>query len=364
MHVTLSRAPFPGEDPNFPAVRHTIPLSIPFPSLVGFNLCDIASGLVIRECSEADKALLRQVNDTWHSMIHIMHTVPFLADHMSHIISIDEAVYGPHVAQKIALDLRTGVPPPGVNRLRIDDIFKMIVISLYLSHVFPLYSAPYYITEDLAPHSAHPRLFFFRTTIGWKTWQRYCDPLGYDLTTTGKITAHDLISAVNVLEKYYRYNSWVTNRVAVALHNFWNALFVVDSILAFSALVTIVETFTNLDGSAVRQQLMRNIPKLVPMDAHQTPVTKKRIEALYKARSTISHGSYGRDGHMTLTQHDTHLDAVFANIDTRLMTDVMSITVKMLHRILLDHDLMCRIENSSDREQERAAIREYLTSLP
>jgi hypothetical protein len=363
MRVTRSRAPFPGEDLNFPAVRHTIPLSIPFPSWIGFKLCEIAPGLVIGESADADKDLLRHVNDTWLSMIHTMHTVPFLTDHLSHIISVDEALYGPHVAQKIALDLGTRAPPLDVNRLVIDDIFKMLVISVNLFHIFPLYSAPYFITEDLAQHFARPH--FFRTKIVWETWQRYADPSGYDLTVTGKITTDDLISAVNVLEKYYRYNGWIVNRVAVALHNFWNALFVPESTLQFSALVTILETLTNLDGRlSVREQMNRNIPKLVPIDAHKKPVTKKRLDALYKARSAISHGFYGRDGHGNLTRHDTHLDAKSANVDTRLVTDVMSITVKMLHRILLDPDLMRRIENSPNRTQERESISEYLASLP
>src|SRR5262249_35432714 len=137
-----------------------------FPSCVGFTPCEIAPGLVIRESADADRDLLRHVNDTWLSMIHTMHTVPFLADHLSHIISIDEALYGPHVAQRIALDLGTGALPPGVNRLMIDDIFKMLVISLNLFHIFPLYSTPYFITEDLAQHIAHPCFFSNQDCLG------------------------------------------------------------------------------------------------------------------------------------------------------------------------------------------------------
>jgi hypothetical protein len=42
----------------------------------------------------------------------------------------------------------------------------------------------------------------------------------------------------------------------------------------------------------------------------------------------------------------------------------MSITVKLLHRILFDVELMRRIENVQDITQERTAIRTYLDSLP
>jgi len=335
MRLSTFRDPFPGEDLNFPSELHTIPLCIPFPAMLSFQQCEIAPGLVIRECTDKDKALLQSVNETYLSTIHAMHTVPILPDHLSHIISVDERIYGAHVERKIALDLGTDAPHPGVSRLAIDDIFRMLVISLNLFRLFPLYDSPYFITQDNAQHSTHPH--FFHSKIAWKTWQRYADPSGYDLTIAGAITGDQLISIVNILEKYYRYNNWIGNRVAVALYNFWNALFISESTLQFAALVTILETFTNLgepslrtptncgtpelaqtDAPSVRQQMNRNIPKLAPTDAHNNRVTKKRLDALYKARSTISHGSYGRDRHGNLTAHDTHVDAKFANLSIRL----------------------------------------------
>ena len=198
------------------------------------------------------------------------------------------------------------------------------------------------------------------------TWCRYTVPSGYDLTGNGKITCDDVKKAVLVLEKYYRYNYSVGNRVAVALHNFWNALFLHESTLAFVALVTILETFTNLDKGEKKttDQIFRNALKLVPFDAHNNAVTEKRLKAMYEARSIIAHGSYGAIGRSPITWGLTHLSAKSSNVDVRLSSDVMSIAVKMLHRVIFDAELMSIIDNTKTAKQEQRAIRRYVNSLP
>ena len=67
---------------------------------------------------------------------------------MPYVISIDEQTYGRHLDEKIAAELTTDYNPP-FRRLMIDDIFKMIAISLNLFKLFPLYPTPYYLTEDI-----------------------------------------------------------------------------------------------------------------------------------------------------------------------------------------------------------------------
>jgi hypothetical protein len=242
--------------------------------------------------------------------------------------------------------------------LLIPDIFKMVVISLNLFQLFPLYPTSYFVTEELGTEHSYP-VPLKGIKMEWETWQRYS--AGYDLTANGKITCDDIVKAVKVLEKYYRYNYWLGNRVAVALHNFWNALFVSESTLAFVALVTIIETFTNVDSGKV--ELFHNAPKLVPLDAHGNAVTKKRLEDMYEARSTIAHGSYGRTGPGPITWARTHLDAKFSNVDVQLSSGVMSIVVKMLHRVLFDARLMSLIENAKDPAEERRLLRGYLRNI-
>jgi hypothetical protein len=225
----------------------------------------------------------------------------------------------------------------------------MVVTSLNLFQLFPLYATPYFVTEELDKNVVSPS-FFQRVKVVWWSWlDRYAIPTGYDLTSGGTITCDNIIHVVNILEKYYRYDGWKSNRVAVALHNFWNALYIDESTLSFVALVTILETFTNLSknkNDPVQDQIYRNMPKLVPCDAHGKPVTRKRLEAIYDIRSTIAHGSYGANGHGNITWAVTHLDAKFANVDVRLSSEVMSIAVKMLHRVIFDSKLMSVIEDA------------------
>jgi hypothetical protein len=317
--------------------------------------------LEIRESTNKEMQLFKDVGETWKSMISTMRTVPVFSP--SHVICIDEKQYGQYLdqqptnyaGQKITLDIR---------QLDIDAILKIIVTALNLVKLFPLYDFPYYITEEGPNNWAHPT-FFRNIRIKWETWQRYAIPRGHDFTGDGKITCDEVVKAVNVLEKYYRYTGWSANRVSVALHNFWNALFIEDSTLSFIALVSILETFSNLGkGENVEEQIFRNVPKLVPHDAHARPVTKARLEAIYDARSTIVHGSFGVEGHGNLTWHVTHLDAKFANVDGRLSSELMSIAVKLLRRVIFDPALMSVIENATSRTRERRAIRAYVNGLP
>jgi hypothetical protein len=236
----------PDQPPQFSAMRHYIPLGVAFPSKLGFSTCRIAPGLEIRECSEVDKQLLRRVHKESSSVIALMHVVPI--QHESHVICIDEQVYGQHIADKIVAEL--GRPAsPFFPLFSVSDVFKMIVVSLNLFQLFPLYPTPYCITERLDMDHVYPSRLNTGTEIIWDRWQRYAQPRGHDITSGGVITCGDITNAVSVLEKYYRNDGWLGNRVAVALHNFWNALFVDDSTLSFVALVSILETFSNLSKS-------------------------------------------------------------------------------------------------------------------
>jgi hypothetical protein len=283
-----------------------------------------------------------------------MHAVPITG--MSHVISIDEPTYGGHLDQQIIADLQTTYDP-AFRGLRIDDIFKMIAISLNLFQLCPLYRTPYFITEELDIAHHYPN-FFKNIKIEWETWDRYAP--SYDLTANGKITCDDIVKAVRILEKYYRYNYWLGNKVAVALHNFWNALFITERTLAFLALVIILETFTKFGRS---RDFLHNIRKLVPRDAHGNDVTIERLEEMRDARNIIVHGSYGRSGHATITWAQTHLDAKFSNVDVHLSSGVMSIAVKMLQTVIFDARLMSIIENAETSKKETWALRGHLENI-
>jgi hypothetical protein len=350
------------QPPQLSALRHYVPLGVAFLPNLGFSKCRIAPGLEIRECTDRDKQLLRRVNKDCSSMIAQMHAVPIR--HESHVICIDEQIYGQHIAEKIAAELQRPANPlfPLFN---VSDVFKMIVVSLNLFQLFPLYPTPYFITERLDVDHVYPTGLDAGAGILWNTWQRYAQVRGHDVNGTGAITCGDITNAVNVLEKYYRNDGWMGNRVAVALHNFWIALFLNESTLSFVALVSILETFSNLSkGEKVEDQMHRNVPKLVPLDAHARAVTIERIDRIYDTRSEIAHGSFGHDGHGSLTWAVTHIDAKFANVDVRLSSELMSIAVKMLHRVIFDPELLSIIEQSKTRDQERRGIRKYLDALP
>jgi hypothetical protein len=241
----------------------------------------------------------------------------------------------------------------------------MIVVGLNLLRLFPLYVTRYFITEEYERNFAYLSFLRPEAQVIWESWQRFLNPSGYNLTSSGTIACDDVVRVVDVLEKYYRFNHWVGNRIAVALHNFWNALFLYDSSLAFMALVTVIETFTNLDkGKNTAEQIYGNTLKLVKIDGHGNSITRERLEEIYIARGIMSHGSYGRDGHGSLTWYVTHLDAKFANVDVRLSAGVMSIAAKMLNRVLFDPAITSMLEGAKTSAQERRGLRKLLNEMP
>ena len=353
----------PPRDHDFPAKRHTVPLAIGFPNVIGFSACIIAPGLEIREATQTDIDRLDELNKTWASTLSRMHMVPLARS--SHVICIDEQLYGHYVEQQIHRE--TGKSTElRLKGFRIDDIYKMIVTALHLFRLVPLYVTRYFITEEYDKNFVYPGFLSAPVQVIFESWQRYAVPSGYNLTSSGTITCDDVIRAVNVLGKYYQYNNWVGNRIAVALHNFWNALFVRESTLAFVALVTVIETFTNLNKGEgnTAEQIYINSLKLVPIDGHDNAVTRERLEEMYSARSELSHGSYGRDGRVRLGLHLTHLDAKLSNVDVHLSTGVMSITAKMLHKVLFDPTITSILEGAKTSAQERRQLRKHLNAMP
>ncbi len=149
----------PARDPDFPAKRHTVPLAVAFPNVIGFSACIIAPGLEIREATQTDTDRLGELNKTWASTLSMMHMVPLARS--SHVICIDEQLYGHHVEQQIRYAMGKGNghhvkirytigkgTEPIFKRFRIDDIYKMIVTALHLFLLVPLYVTRYFITEE------------------------------------------------------------------------------------------------------------------------------------------------------------------------------------------------------------------------
>ena len=350
-------------DRDFPAKRHVVPLPVYAPNALGFSTCTIAPGLEIRESTQADKDLLAELNRIHAPTLTLMHTVPLLD--LKYLICVDEQVYGHVLEQKI---VNTGNHTDlGFKRFHLDDIYKMIVTALHLFYLVPLLPTRYFITEEY--ESNHHYLGFLNLAVQptWDAWHRYAVPnsRGYNIVRYGTITCADVILAVSVLEKYYRYNYWLGNRVAVALHNFWNALFLRESTLAFVSLVTVIETFTNLSkGADTTEQVYRNTLKLAPIDGHGNAVTRERLEEMYNTRSVIAHGSFGRDETGPATWNVTHLDAKFSNVDVRLSTGIMSIVARLLHRVLFDPAILSLLEGAKTSIQERRQLRRYLDAMP
>ena len=341
-------------------------MAVAFPNIFGFSACIIAPGLEIREATQADTDRLGDLNKTWASTLTMMQIVPLA--HSSHVLCIDEQLYGHHIEQQIRRATGKGTDPD-FKRFRIDDIYKMIVTALHLFRLVPLYVTRYFITEEYDKNFFHFGFLSPSIQVTWDSWHRYAVPTGYNLTSNGAITCDDVLRAVSVLEKYYRHNYWLGNRIAVALHNFWNALFVGDSALAFVALVTVIETFTNLSKEEnTAEQVYRNTLKLVPVDGHGNAVTRDRLEEMYSVRSTLLHGSYGRDsnsgdGTIRGGWGVTHLDAKFSNVDVRLSTGVMSITAKLLHTVLFDPTILSLLEGAETSAQERRRLRKQLDAM-
>lgn len=177
----------PPRDPQFPAQRHTVPLAVAFPNVIGFSACIIAPGLEIREATQTDTDRLGELNKTWASTLSMMHTVPLARS--SHVICIDEQLYGHHIEQQIHRATGKGTEPY-FKRFRIDDIYKMIVTALHLFRLVPLYVTRYFITEEYDKDFVHLGFLSPPVQVIWESWERYATPIsGYNLTTMAALRA-------------------------------------------------------------------------------------------------------------------------------------------------------------------------------
>jgi hypothetical protein len=293
----------------------------------------------------------------------MMQTAPLAPT--SYVLCVDEQLYGHHVEQKLRAAGKS--TDPHFKRFQVEHIYKMIVTALHLFRLVQLSETRYFITHEYDKDFFH--LEFFRllpVQVTWGSWEKYAfQTFGYNLTSNGTIMCDEVIRAVNVLEKYYQHNYWMGNRIAVALHNIWNALSIPESTFAFVALMSVIETFTNLSKKEnVEAQVYRNTLKLVPVDGNGNVVTKKQLEEMYDVRSFLSHGSYGSDGRTQPGWLSTYINSKFSNVDIRLSTGLMSITAKLLHRVVFDPTIVSILEGAETSAQERRRLREHLDAMP
>jgi hypothetical protein len=62
--------------------------------------------------------------------------------------------------------------------------------------------------------------------------------------------------------------------------------------------------------------------------------------------------------------HSTYISAKFSNVDISLSTGLMSITAKLLHRVLFDPTIVSILEGAKTSDQERGRLREHLDAMP
>ena len=171
----------PPRDHDFPAKRHTVPLAIGFPNVIGFSsACIIAPGLEIREATQTDIDRLDELNKTWASTLSRMHMVPLARS--SHVICIDEQLYGHYVEQNKPLVGRPEKVQNSASKGFASMIsIKMIVTALHLFRLVPLYVTRYFITEEYDKNFVYPGFLSAPVQVIFDLWQRYAVPSGYTL---------------------------------------------------------------------------------------------------------------------------------------------------------------------------------------
>jgi hypothetical protein len=325
---------------EMPSMEHYVPAKV---SDLGFTSCQVTQGLTIREATPNDHALIQMENQIVEHSEHQTFKP-------SHIFHIDETLFC-----------------PGVSNTDVKAVCKHLIICLNLWKLYRVELSDFYVTIDPPGQFSDQRLF-----LNTRDFTRRGH---YDLTASHRVQCTEVVQAFDATKRYYGYLQWSADRVATALHNFWNGLFASDPTISFNSLMTILETFSNFGArgtigyggkkrDSVTKQILRNVRKLAPLDAHGNTVEEGTLRTLYDTRSTISHGSFGVVRGTIVTLGITHIDARFANVDAKQHEQLMSIAVTLLRRIIFDPKIMTMIAAAPDKDAETLALEAYVDALP
>jgi len=328
----------------------------------GFNRCEVLPGVTISRMSKSETRRLAELREGYRDVYP-------MSDSPNLLISVDQDKYLPFLIERvtsegfdIAKDIAQ-IPKEWRDHVLLTSYepVRHLLTSMALLKPFRLTtpSGKYSFDKITIGKAARLRPSSFSP---FRPYQESSALLGYRpyRKSAPPVSGRELRKIVDALEPYYRPAYWRSDRLTVALSNFWSFLFSPFPEHSFLSLVVILEALVSTSNTEVTHQISERSAVLLEGSPDGRLAIYKKIKTLYSVRSQIVHGSMVKkithqviQGSMiptNIARETSYVNAQKSIISVSRYCEIAELSVRMILAVLNEPALMAAVKSGKTKQ--------------
>jgi hypothetical protein len=160
------------------------------------------------------------------------------------------------------------------------------------------------------------------------------------------------------LDRYFRSGIWWTDRLAMAVSYFWNALCTPFPEQSFLSLTTALESLLSTQSIEITHILAERCAILTAKDPSSRLSTYRTVKKLYKIRSKVVHGkAFPKKG--AQTWESLSIGAKRSYVPMSSLRSLVDLTVSVIMSVFSNHELLGIIQTKKSEHKENEELEEY-----
>lgn len=161
------------------------------------------------------------------------------------------------------------------------------------------------------------------------------------------------------LDRYFRSGMWWSDRLAMAIGYFWNALCTPFSEQAFLSLTTALESLLSTQPMEITHILAERAAVLVAREPSSRLMTYRKVKDLYKVRSQVVHAKVFPKGGRRGGWESLIIDAKKSNVPISSLKSLVDLTLSVIMGVLANRELLRIIQAKKSEQKISKDLDEY-----
>lgn len=160
------------------------------------------------------------------------------------------------------------------------------------------------------------------------------------------------------LDRYFRSGIWWSDRLAMAISYFWNALCTPFPEQSFLSLTTALESLLSTQHMEITHILAERCAVLVTAGPSSRLTTYRRVKDLYKIRSKVVHGKvFPKKG--TQSWESLFITAKRSNVPISSLESLVDLTISVIMSVFSNQELLKIIQTKKNEQKIGEELDDY-----
>lgn len=318
---------------------------------LNFSCCSVVPGVsVVRTAGP--------IGDTTNSLSANLSVKPEFD--ITHVVCIDEDLYLAGLKQRLIAE---GSSLPERMFIEAEAIAKQAILSLILAGRM---SFKFRGVHKIQVEKKNRRLSYTPSGYSHGSLHQMSESveaaLLQDTGTWPAIAPRKAAAIAQKLDRYYRSGMWWTDRLAMSIGYFWDALCTPFSQQAFLGLTNSLEALLSTQSTEITHTLAERVALLTEKKATKRLGVYKAVKDLYRVRSKIVHGNtFPKQGKQNW--ESLLVTAKWSNVPISSLSSLLGITLTVITAVLSDRSLLEIIQPRRNEQKISEDFNQYFATM-